>query len=147
MRIFNRKQFLKTPDNTLFCKVDKDRNLDELCIKSESWEADFTVINLNEIEHTSCEDHLNKSVSMYGNSFFSNPMDFESSGRDGLFDEDQMFAVYENDDVKKLILRLALCLDPSKGGILKDRNYLLNVESTDDTKVTISIPCDAEVIS
>jgi len=37
-------------------------------------------------------------------------MDFDSYGRDGLFDGDQLFAVWESNDVKALIERLTLCL-------------------------------------
>lgn len=34
------------------------------------------------------------------------PMDFDSSQREGLFEDEQLFAVYEVEDVKKLITRL-----------------------------------------
>lgn len=36
----------------------------------------------------------------------SMPLDFEYTGRDGLFEDEQLFAVYEKEDVEALIKRL-----------------------------------------
>lgn len=36
------------------------------------------------------------------------PMDFEYTGRDGMFDDKQLYAIYEKEDVEKLIKRLEL---------------------------------------
>ena len=38
----------------------------------------------------------------------SMPVDFEVTSREGLFEEEQLFAVYEKEDVEKLIKRLTL---------------------------------------
>lgn len=36
----------------------------------------------------------------------SKPVDFEYSGREGFFNDNQLIAIYEKEDVKKLIARL-----------------------------------------
>ncbi len=38
------------------------------------------------------------------------PMDFDCEGRDGLFDDSQLYAVWEPQDVAALVTRLQLCL-------------------------------------
>jgi hypothetical protein len=40
----------------------------------------------------------------------SHPVDFESTCRDGFFDESQMFAIFEKQDIEALIERLKKCL-------------------------------------
>lgn len=50
---------------------------------------------------------------------------------------------YSNDQIKGLILKLVLQLDPNENEIIDDRKHLLNVESSDGTKVSVSIPSDA----
>ena len=39
-------------------------------------------------------------------------MDFRCSGRDGCFEKDQLFAVWEKKDVEMLISRLQECIHP-----------------------------------
>ena len=39
-------------------------------------------------------------------------MDYTISGRDGCFDEDQLYAVFDDMDVSGLIIRLSECLSP-----------------------------------
>ena len=60
--------------------------------------------------------------------------------------DDAQYGNYTNEEVRSLILRLSLRLSPDDGEIFEGRNHLLNVESTDHTKVNISIPADAKVV-
>lgn len=43
-------------------------------------------------------------------------MDFETQGRDGMFDHDQLYAVWEPQDVAALVERLRRCLSPTPPG-------------------------------
>lgn len=56
------------------------------------------------VENTSSGDFYEKSTRMEKGE--SLPVDFEATGREGWFDDNQLYAVYEKDDVKKLIERL-----------------------------------------
>lgn len=53
------------------------------------------------------------------------------------------FENYSNEEIKGLILRLVLKLDPADVEVVKDRKFLINVESTDGTQVNVSIPSDS----
>ena len=105
MRIVNRIEFLKLPPGTLFSKY-TPCFFDELMIKGTSLPNDFMYQDL--IGNVKCSgvrefvDILN-SVEKTGVSF---ELDFDCQGRDGLFDSDQLFAIYEDEDVNQLIHRL-----------------------------------------
>ena len=71
----------------------------------ESGYPDFSVSHLiGAVENSSSEDFSYKCEQMEKGE--SLPVDFESSGREGMFDDKQLFAVYEPEDVDKLITRL-----------------------------------------
>ena len=109
MKIVDRKTFLSMPSETIFSKY-HPCVFEELCIKGETWGYDFLVQTLADAIESSDSgefvDVLDRSIST-GESI---SMDFESQGRDGLFDDDQLFAVWERDDVRGLIARLDRCL-------------------------------------
>ena len=80
----------------------------ELNIKASDlseWENDFLFDPLiGEIENKGSDDFSIKCDKMEGGESF--PMDFDQTGREGLFDQEQLFAIYEEEDVKKLVARL-----------------------------------------
>ena len=99
MRIVNREEFLKTANGVVFCYVDEHQNLTGPQIKDECGAVDFLVTDLNEmVAHTS-NDQFDTLEEMYKDSSMSHPMDFDSSGRDGMFNDSQMFAIFEAEDV------------------------------------------------
>lgn len=111
MKIVDRKTFLSMPENTLFSKY-SPCHMEEFAIKLDTLETnDFIVQYIDSaIEHTDSGNWsslLDKSQA----TGCSLPMDFNCSSRDGCFDDYQLFAVWEKEDVRKLIDRLALCLD------------------------------------
>lgn len=108
MKIVDLKTFRALPEGTLYSKY-KPISFDGLMIKGETWESDFLYQDLvgnldaesSEKFHKQCEKaEAGISVSL----------DFHVMGRDGLFDEDQLFAVYEKDDLAGLIARLKECV-------------------------------------
>ena len=111
MRIVNRKEFFSLGDNVVFCYVDEHQNLSEPSIKdSDCGDIDFYVTSLNDIDNTGSEDRFSKLEAMYLDSSISHPLDVETSGRDGMFVDDQMFAVFETGDLLNMITRLSKCL-------------------------------------
>lgn len=109
MKIVNRETFLAMPEGTLFSKY-HPCVFEDLCIKGETWDSDFQVQQVvDAIECTGSGDFSNRlhRSEILGESL---PMDFNCMGRDGCFDDDQLFAVWERADVEALIVRLTQTL-------------------------------------
>ena len=104
MKILNRQQFLDTPAGTLFSYNDGDTFYD-LNVKTsdkEHWETDFIFFNLigsfeykNSGEYDTVIDNLVSGASI--------PAVFYNTSREGLFDKEQLFLVYDKDDIAKMI--------------------------------------------
>lgn len=105
MRIVDRKTFLGMPNGTMFAKYEPCV-FGPLEIKCDTYGSDFVSQQIiNAIDgHDSGEvmDMLDASEE----TGCSIPMNFDCAGRDGCFDEDQLFAVLETADVDKLIERI-----------------------------------------
>jgi len=100
MRIYNRKEFLKLPNGTIFCKGTK-WCFDNISVKDDSWENDFLYVYLCDIEANNSDqliDRLEDSLSN-GTSY---PITNHTL-RDGMFDEDAIFLVFEEKDLEFLI--------------------------------------------
>lgn len=116
MKIVNRAQFLALPPNTLFSKY-SPFVFGELEIKGETWGHCNDFLSQQVAGAIACtgsqdfadmlEDAQELGVSL--------AMDFDCQGRDGCFDEDQLFAVWEAADVAALIERLTACLPGERG--------------------------------
>lgn len=108
MRIVNRKEFLQLPSGTLYCKYEHTSAYN-ISIKYDTWESDWlhqelpTLWSPDESSSSDLYDKLDKAES---DSSYSFSQDLESSNRDGHFDENQMFLIYEKEDIIKLIKKL-----------------------------------------
>lgn len=109
MKIVNRKEFLKLPENTVYSKFEPNI-FEYIQIKGESIEdIDWffqPITDSIEVEGSYPAIHLDKAIKT-GKSI---NMDFNLQERDGCFDQDQLFAVWEKEDVIQLIARLSRCL-------------------------------------
>ncbi len=79
---------------------------DHLSVKNETWEHDFISTDIvTEIESNDSEEMflLLEEAEQEGCSV---KMSFSEQVRDGCFDEHQLFAVYEKEDVEGLIAKL-----------------------------------------
>lgn len=105
MRIINLKEFLKLPEGTLYVKFDPVL-FDELSIKESSIsDLDWIyspIINVDAIDSADIYGITNESL-VEGSSF---DLDINCTTREGMYDESQLFAVYEKSDVKQLIQKL-----------------------------------------
>ena len=83
----------------LYVKADEPGNY------KDDWLYDDLIGAINA---DSSEDFTDKCEAMERGE--SVKMDFEQTGRDGLFDNNQLYAIYETDDIKELINRLSKSL-------------------------------------
>lgn len=105
MKIVNRKDFLAMPEGTLFCKY-TPCFFDDISIKGESLINDFFY---QQLVHPIAKDSgelfaLLDSAEQSGETITN---DLYCEGRDGCFDDDQMFLIFEPKDLLDLIRRLA----------------------------------------
>lgn len=110
MKIVDRKTFLAMPSEVLFAKY-APCYFEALMIKGDTISHDGSDIDffyqdiVSAIKSTGSDDWTNKlfhSAATSGNL----AMDFDCQGRDGCFEADQLFAVFEPQDVVALIARL-----------------------------------------
>jgi hypothetical protein len=100
MKVYDRTEFMKLPEGVLFCKG-KPWYWGELEVKGESLTSDFTSRNLCWIDAKSSEEATDKFDQML-NEGTSEPME-TAYGRDGMFDGEDLFLVFEETDLMELI--------------------------------------------
>ena len=111
MKVINRTEFLKMPPGTVFAEG-KKWIFSDICIKAGNCGANdygFTSLDAMAIEcsgSTELLEFLEDSLT----SGRSLPMDFECGQRDGCFNDKALYAILEEDDIRKLITALQGCL-------------------------------------
>ncbi len=107
MKIVDLKSFLELPAGTVFMKYEPCV-FDDLEVKGETWGRDFLSDNIT--YWSRCESdvdfHQKMEDAERGESL---DLDFDCTTKDGIFDEEQLFAVYEGKDVDLLIEKLERC--------------------------------------
>jgi hypothetical protein len=108
MKIVDRKTFLAMPAGTVYSKY-KPSVFDAIEIKGESYPDDFwsTQISDSVKARDTGEMFAQLEKAEAGESV---ELDFNTCYRDGLFDANQLFAVWDRADVEALIERLKGCL-------------------------------------
>ena len=109
MKIINLEEFRKLPENTLYSKY-TPMFFDSLEIKGETWKCDFLSQSLHDAIECDSSDEMMTLLTDAKEIGTSLEMDFNCQSRDGIFNDDQLFAVWEKRDVEKLINRLMECL-------------------------------------
>ncbi|MBB6694363.1 hypothetical protein H7B90_23485 [Cohnella xylanilytica] len=105
MRIVNRKEFLHLPSGTVYSRF-QPMMIEGLMVKGDSLSNDWTYSNLIEdVDANSSEEFSNILLDAMDNGT-SFSMDLECYGRDGSYDDSSMFAIYDRDDVERLVDRL-----------------------------------------
>lgn len=105
MRIVNREEFLAMPAGTVFAKY-KPCIFDDLEIKGGSLTNDFYAQELS-VPIKAASDHEFSDILYRAEADGCEvELDFYNEYRDGLYDKDQLFAVYSKEDVQQLIKRL-----------------------------------------
>lgn len=116
MRIVSRQEFLSMPSGTVFMKFpaqpkddsSKDFGYDGvIAIKEDTVGEDFVVQDLFPLfEGVNDSSEWADIILSMLEGEKSPPLDYECTGRDGLFDIDQLFLVWEREDLNRLIDRL-----------------------------------------
>lgn len=100
MKLYTKPEFLKLPEGTLYCKG-KPWHFHEICVKADSLGTDdFVSLSLNYIESFDCGEANSRLQEML-DAGASYPLQ-ESFGRDGMFDKDDLFLVFERSDLDRL---------------------------------------------
>lgn len=114
MRIVDRKTFLAMPAGTIAAKFGgadgEGFYFSDVFIKEGTCGNDFVFQDLTgQFEGwTGSESHFDTLYKMTEDSTFeSPPLDYDSAGRDGLFDEKQLFAVWSREDATRMLARLS----------------------------------------
>ncbi len=107
MRIVNLTEFRTLPEYTLYSKFTPDV-FGDIETKYETWEFDFLCANLIDFQGSTSSDEYSRLLDscVAGKSI---DLDFEHAGRDGMFDKEQLFAIFENKDIDALIEHLKKC--------------------------------------
>ena len=111
MKIVDLKTFLAMPIGTVFCKY-APCFMKELAIKGENCgERDFFYQDITSA--IGCESSAHFSELLFRSEELGHEMkfDFDCESRDGCFKDEQLFAVWNRDDVQALITRLTLALE------------------------------------
>ena len=104
MKIVNRQTFLSLPAMTVFSKYDPFL-FGTLKVKwsNEKDEHDFIASDLVGDMDCSCSEEYSDKLELYEKTGESFSFSLEETCRDGEFNEDQLFCVYEQKDVQQLI--------------------------------------------
>ena len=105
MKIINRKEFLEMPKGTVYSKFEPCI-FGDICIKEESLENDWFYQDIVDAIDVNDSGEFGEVLCRAEKTRESIPMDFYCISRDGLFDNDQLFSVWEKKDVVALIERL-----------------------------------------
>jgi hypothetical protein len=112
LKIVSLADFLQFPPGTVFAKY-APIYFGELCIKGDSvGERDFEAQSFLQIDSISTE-HEVAILSEAEEAGLSVMLNLDCQGRDGCFEDTQLFAVYEQQDVLQLITRLQRALTDS----------------------------------
>jgi len=106
MRVVDRKTFLAMPPGTVFNKWNPC-TFGDLCIKGATMGKDFSVQYLDSLQERDGEECIDALYRLEVGEAI--PVDLDCQSRDGLFDDDQLFAVWDDADVAALIARLSAC--------------------------------------
>jgi len=112
MKIIGRAAFLELPPGTLYSKYSPCM-FGAMEIKGETLSNDFYVQSISDAVACDSSDQFSEILEDARNTGSSFNMDFECEGRDGFFDQDELFAIWEHNDVQSLIQRLQQVIGPA----------------------------------
>ena len=111
MKIVDLKTFLTLPNNTVFMKFNP-MMFESLCVKQDSIinTGDFYYEDItNEMDCSGTEEYIDVLKKAISDNTMSIPLEFNCTLRDGFFEKEQLFAVYEQKDIDGLIEKLKTC--------------------------------------
>ncbi|WP_130945755.1 hypothetical protein [Klebsiella quasipneumoniae] len=115
MRIVDRKTFLSLPPNTVYSISDwTDKtfstSITDLLIKGETVaKADYYAQAIPDFDYDNPDDKF-EAIEQAVKEGAALKTDFHVESRNAMFDESQMYAIWEKEDIERLIERLKECL-------------------------------------
>lgn len=120
MKLYNKTEFLKLPPNTLFMfGPGHDYGLgvgsSSLNVKYDSMRNDFVYKALVDLDYDDSNEieeihgKMTKAVKINGVSEHF-PIDLEATTRDGLYEEDALYLVFDKDEVQAIVASLQTLL-------------------------------------
>jgi hypothetical protein len=110
MKIINRNEFLAMPPNTLYSNYEPCI-FGPIQIKADTIGNDFYVQQISDSIKSDSSKEYTELLLMAENGEEQLSIDLGIEGRDGMFEDDQLFAVWGNDDINTLLNRLTECMD------------------------------------
>jgi hypothetical protein len=109
MKILNRAEFFEQPAGILYRKSTLTSDFGEIEIKADNCGADFVCMSFGYVR---CPDRTTDWPS-HGT---SRPTDLDYYGRDGCFDQDALFLVYETWDLEQMrgVIDHAITVSPKQ---------------------------------
>ncbi len=114
MRIVDRNEFLRQPEGVLYCKYKSLGIFDNLCVKHDTMTdfegnpSDFRYQNGMEILADGTGEYIDVMFSAEKGEPFE--LDLNCGSRDGMFDKDQMFVVFEKADLDAFRALISKCV-------------------------------------
>ena len=102
MKIITRDEFMKLGEDVLYSKYEP-YIFEELLIKKKSIPNDWFYLEIKSAVDMQNTNHILSA----GQSI---DMDFDIMSRDGCYDKEQLFAIYEKKEIQKIITKLQKCL-------------------------------------
>ena len=103
MKIVNREQFLALPENTVYSVAGKDCHFwEDLYIKGSTWKNDWMYLDLiNNVD--ACDSNESSEIiysAIHKGTEFRND---DTLQRDGMYDENDMYVIFDDTDVRLII--------------------------------------------
>lgn len=116
MKIYNRAEFMKLPENVLFAFGPHKEGVIELpatalCIKLGTFNNDFLYRSLVDLDYDNSNDLYDitedaiKQVRTEGISG-NYPLDMEATRGEGLYDNDALYTVFDKEEIKAIVSSL-----------------------------------------
>lgn len=106
MKIVDRKTFLSMPEGTVYAKIPKRWIIEDIHVKYESTDYnDWYYMNFNWVDASDSGEAIDRLDEMF-ESGASYPVQ-NSIARDGLFDEDDHFLIYEKEDIDFIVSEIS----------------------------------------
>jgi hypothetical protein len=118
MKVITRKEMLRMPKGTVYSYYEPHffRELEIKADDPENYDNDWLFDSIvGAVKNNGSGDFSDKCTLMKAGE--SVEVDFENTSRDGMFEDEQLYAVYEKEDVEKLIARLQQTLRLTKDGL------------------------------
>lgn len=114
MQLVSRSKLMSLPNGIVYSKYEPFGDIVGLYKKEDTWSHDWIYQDLIKELGTDSTDFVQTVESIEAGNKFE--LDLECTMRDGCFDDDQKYIVYDESDIRKLMAELQKSLDTYKAG-------------------------------